>query len=144
MICLMPSSLTPVSFPFEMNITIKIHPVPIAGTSRKEQFARAQVITSELRNLEGVETAECYELKSPGIQNTLDPLITVIITAAGPVVSTLISEIFALLRDKRDKKDHRATVFIVGDDILHIENKNETSNMRRLTKIIKKHSTKKK
>jgi hypothetical protein len=103
----------------DTSLEIQIHPVAFSGTDRLAQFRRAKEIAEEIRKIEGVENAQVRELlqKAIGIQNTIDPIITAaIITGASGVVEATITGIFSLLREKREKKDHRETIiYVLGD-----------------------------
>ncbi len=75
--------------------------------------------------------------KIAGIDNTLDPAITVsIISATGTTLAAIITGIFALLRDKRNKRDHRATVINIGNNWLqHRGDDDESFSKQEIIKI---------
>jgi len=129
----------------DTSLEIQIHPVAFSGTDRLAQFRRAKEIAEEMRKIEGVENAQVRELlqKAIGIQNTIDPIITAaIITGTSAVVAATVTGIFSLLREKREKKDHRETAICVLGDWYVI--KNEADERKAIKRIQAQIKTKKK
>ena len=123
-------------------ITIRIHPVPVAGTELSEQFKRAKAIADDLKKIGGFTNVESHQplYENRVILNTLDPMITAeIIEATGPILSVMVQELFELLRAKREQKDHRKTMILLGDSAYLVTNKNETKQGEKIQKQIKRH-----
>jgi len=95
-----------------MRLEIEIIPVAYPATTRKEQAERAKILAQELGSIKGVESAKPFErlAKAHEIQNSGGLLIVTVITASGPLVVEIVKGIFQLLRNKRNRKDHRETV----------------------------------
>ena len=130
-----------------MSLTIHIHPVAITGTDRSEQFRRAQDIAKDLRSIDGVKNAECIEpLQKTGvIYNRVDPIITVaLIGAASTTINAIVSEIFKLLREKRDKKDHREDMIFIGNLTFQVTKRNDTKTEAEVKRQIEQHFKKRK
>ena len=125
-------------------LTIRIHPVPVTGTDRTEQFARAKAIADDLNKIEGLANVETH-YGHRVILNTIDPMITAeIIEATRPMLTSLVHELLELLREKRGKKDHRKTMIFLGDSAYLVTNKNETKQKGKIQKQTKRYFRKKK
>jgi hypothetical protein len=115
-----------------MSIKIKIQPVAYPETDREERARRTDALAKELRQIEGVETAEVLEpiQKLGGIQNAPDPAIIVaIIGTSGLVISTVLKELFKLLAAKRATRDHRETVITVNNNYFIIKDNSEPASV---------------
>ena len=124
-------------------LVIRIHPVPVTGTDRTEQFARAKTIADDLKKIEGLAKVEAL-YGHRVILNTLDPMITAeIIDATGPMLMSLVDKLLKLLREKRGKKDHLKTMIFLGDSAYLVTNKNETEQKEKIQKQTKRYFRKK-
>jgi hypothetical protein len=81
-----------------------------------------------------------YMNLSKRLLESLDPAIIVeIAAAAATLLAPIISEIFALLREKGDKKDHRATVININNNWFHVENDEDSFIKQRVIELIEQH-----
>jgi ferredoxin-fold anticodon binding domain-containing protein len=130
-----------------MSLKLDIHPVAFAGTDRAEHFRRAREIAEEIRKIHGIEDAKVYERfqKAVGIQNTVDPIIVAaIVSATSVVVAATITGIFTVLREKREKKDHRETVVQIFGNWYVINKESESQIKQEIKELIEEYSDKEK
>jgi hypothetical protein len=122
-------------------LTIRIHPVPVTGTDRHEQFKRAKAIAGDLKKIEGLANVESHQplYGNRAILNTINPMITAeIVEATGPMLDVVVQELFELLRERREKKDHRKTMILIGESAYLVTNKNEAKQSEKILRQIKK------
>jgi hypothetical protein len=120
------------------NLTIRIHPVSFPGIDRNEQVTRAIAIAEDLNKIEGFASVKVQRsLYEKGvITNAVDPTIAVEITeTTGPLVSDLLK----LLREKRAKKDHRATIIFIENTAHLVTNENEPKERVKIEKQIERY-----
>ncbi len=122
-------------------LIIEIYPSPFPETEPREEFRTAQRIVGDLEKLKSSANIKVTVPVRGSSGPALDPAGVLIVIAilryvVGPALTGMVNGIFALLRESRDKKEHRETIIIVQGKRHKITNRNENKEKARIQKEI--------
>src|SRR6516225_1500819 len=119
-----------------MTFTIQIQPGSPFGADKDERLSDARLLASEVGQLEGVEKAEYSETvqKAHGLENPI--VVTAVITGSFLIVTTLIDNLFRLLREKRKKGKYEAFSLQIHNHYYHLADDTEAPVKAEIEKLI--------